>query len=185
MRYGVNCWGKDRGWIKGSEAGSKAFLAGIEEAMSCRGTYGLAFWLLMGALLSGNSRADGPGAVRKGERYYLSIPLSYSVYRADAKACGLPLDKVKCEGSKDLTICGYSQSACERAYVADIVTEEKVILFPSEAKCGGFTVAGVWSAVLFSTVEECQRAVPASRDLILEKVSGYYGSKIVVKRKDR
>ena len=153
--------------------------------MTYRSTYDLALWLALGALFGGEVSAVGPGAVRKGERFYLSIAVDYWVYRADAKACGLPSDKVRCEGSEDRTICAYSQGACEWAYLADIATEEKVILFPSEKKCSGFTVAGEWSAVLFPSAEECRKADPAGRDLVIEKVLGYYGSKIIVRRKNK
>jgi hypothetical protein len=157
--------------------------------MPCRGSCRPVAWLLMGALLTGHVSAAGPDVVRKGERYYVSIPMAYSVYKADAKTCDLPLDKVRCErageDAADLTICAYSQGACERAYLADTVSEEKVVLFPSEAKCGGFTLSGEWPAVVFSSVEECRKAAPLSRALVLERVSGYYGSKIIVKRKNR
>ena len=144
---------------------------------------GLALWLMMGVLFGGDASAASPGTVKKGERFYLSSPVSYWIYRADAQACGLPLDKVRCEGSKDLTICVYAQGACEWAYAADTATEEKVSLFSSEARCGGFTVAGEWSAVLFSSAEECRQAVPASGNLMIERVFGYYGSKMIVRRK--
>lgn len=152
-------------------------------ALKILGQYLLVLWLVAGSLFAGEAPAPGAGVVRKGERYFLSIPLSYFVYRADAKACGLPLERVRCEGSGDTTICSYSQSACERAYVADTVTEEKVVLFPGEAKCSGFTIAGEWHSLLFSSFEECRKAIPASRDLILEKAPGYYGSRIVARRK--
>jgi len=140
---------------------------------------------MMGALFGGDTTAVAPDAFKLGGRFFLSIPISYSVYKADARACALPSDKVRCEGSNDLTICAYSQRSCERAYLADLASEEKVTLFPSEAKCSGFTVAGEWSAVLFSSEEECRKAVPATREFVIEKVPGYYGSRIVVTRKKK
>ncbi|HEV8338020.1 MAG TPA: hypothetical protein VGR67_16540 [Candidatus Polarisedimenticolia bacterium] len=145
--------------------------------------WGLALWLMIGVLFGSDASAVSPGAVKKGERFYLAAPVSYWVYRADAKACGLPMGQVRCEGSKDLTVCFYAQGACEWAYAADAAAEEKVVLFPGEASCGGFMVAGEWSAVLFASPEECRNAVPATRNLLIEKVFGYYGSRMIVRRK--
>jgi len=145
---------------------------------------GLALWLMTAMWLMGSDALSAsPVTVEKGERYYLSVPVSYWIYQTDAKKCGLPLIKVKCQGDKDLTICAYSQGACESAYVADSATEEKVTLHSSDANCGGFTLTGEWSALLFPSAQECLKAVPASRDFMIEKVPGTYGSRMIVKRK--
>src|SRR6185436_7798335 len=76
---------------------------------------GLALWLMTAMWLGSDASAASPVRVEKGERYYLSTPVSYWIYQVDAKKCGLPLDKVKCQGDKELTICAYSQGACEWA----------------------------------------------------------------------
>lgn len=123
-----------------------------------------------------------PPAVKKGEPYYVSIPLSYWVYQSDAKACGLPADRVKCEGNDDHTICFFSQNACERAYIAETATDEKISMFPSETKCAGITLAGEWGLVVSASAEECRSAISANGDIIVEKVFGYYGSKMIVRR---
>ena len=140
---------------------------------------------MIGALFGGEVSAVGPEAVKKGQQFYLSIPLKYSVYKADAITCGLPPDKVRCGGSGDLIICAYAQSACERAYIADTATMEKIILFPSEKKCGGFTVAGEWGLVLYSSLEDCQKALRSTGDLVVDPVPGYYGSKMIVRRRTK
>jgi hypothetical protein len=67
--------------------------------------------------------------------------------------------------------------------MADIATNEKVTLYSSDAICGGFTLTGEWSALLFASAQECLKAVPASRDLMLEKVLGTYGSRMIIRRK--
>jgi hypothetical protein len=146
-------------------------------------TCGLALWLMTAMMLGSDASAASPITVEKGERYFLSAPVSYWIYQADAKKCGLPLDKVKCQGDKDLTNCAYSQGACEWAYVADNATDEKVTLYSSDANCGGFTLTGEWPALLFASAQECLKAVPASRDFMLEKVLGTYGSRMIVRRK--
>jgi len=143
----------------------------------------LALWLLLVALFASDVSAVGLEAVKKGQQLYLSIPLKYSVYKADAKTCGLPADKVRCEGSGGMTICAYAQGACERAYLADTATVEKIIMFPSEKKCGGFTVAGEWGLVLHSSPEDCQKAIRSAADLVVDAVPGYYGSKIIIRRR--
>jgi hypothetical protein len=58
-----------------------------------------------------------------------------------------------------------------------------VTLYSSDASCGGFTLTGKWSALLFASAEECSKAVPASRDFMIEKVLGTYGSRMIVRRK--
>jgi hypothetical protein len=151
--------------------------------MPNRKSCGLALWLMTAMWPGSDASAAPPITVEKGERFYLSAPVSYWIYQADAKKCGLPLDKVKCQGDKDLTICAYSQGACEWAYVADIAADEKVTLYSSDANCGGFTLTGEWSALLFASAQECLKAVPASRDFMLEKVLGTYGTRMIVRRK--
>ncbi len=148
-----------------------------------RKSWVLALRLILGALLASDASAVSPEAVKKGQPLYLSIPLKYSVYRADATTCGLPADKVRCEGIEEMTICAYAQGACERAYLADTPTLEKISLFPNEKQCGGFTVAGEWGLVLYSSLEECQKAVRNSGDLVVDAVPGYYGSKIIIRRR--
>ena len=145
---------------------------------SCR----LATWLILGGLFGCDALAVEPSAVTKGEPYYVAIPLSYWVYRSDAKACGLPADRVKCEGNEDRTICFYSQSACERAYVVETATDEKIIMFPNEARCAGIKLAGEWRFVVSASVEECRKAIAANGDFMVEKVYGYYGSRMIVRR---
>ena len=153
--------------------------------MTYRRLCDLAPWLMIGALFGGEVSAVGPEAVKKGQQFYLSIPLKYSVYKADAITCGLPPDKVRCGGSGDLIICAYAQSACERAYIADTATMEKIVLFPSEKKCGGFTVAGEWGLVLYSSLEDCQKALRSTGDLVVDPVPGYYGSKMIVRHRTK
>jgi len=144
--------------------------------------YRLAAWLTLGGLFGCEVMAVEPSAVKKGEPYYVSIPLSYWVYQSDAKACGLPADKVKCEGKEDRTVCFYSQNACERAYIADTATDEKIVMFPNEAKCAGFTLAGEWTIAVSPSAEECRKSITANGDLTVEKVYGYYGSKMILRR---
>ena len=151
--------------------------------MRDRGSWDLALWLVLGLLFVVDVSAVGPETVKKGQMLYLSIPLRYSVYRADIATCGLPADRVRCEGSGELTICAFAQSACEGAYLADTTTVEKIILFPNEKKCGGFTVAGEWGLVLHTTLEDCQRALRSAGDVVVEAVPGYYGSKMIVRRR--
>ena len=144
----------------------------------------LGFLLLTGLLCAGRASGVEPEAVRKGERYYLSIPLGYWVYRGEAKRCGLPLDKMRCEGSEEQTICWYAQSACDRSCMADSASAEKATLFPGETSCSGFTLGGEWPAVVFSSADECRKAA-LSRDFEVDKPYGYYGSKLIVKRKSK
>ena len=143
----------------------------------------LGLWLILGMLFGGNASAAGPETVKKGQPLYLSIPLKYSVYRADATTCGLPADKVRCEGGGELTICAYAQGACERAFLVETATMEKITLFPNEKKCGGFTVAGEWGLVLHASVEDCQNALRSAGGIVVDAVPGYYGSKIIVRRR--
>lgn len=147
----------------------------------CLASYRLAFWLTLAGLFGRDVLAIEPEAVKKGERYYVSIPLSYWVYNADAKACGLSADRVKCEGSEDRTVCFFSQNACERSYIAESATNEKIILFPNDSKCAGFTLAGEWTSAVSVSAEECRKAIPASGDLTIEKVYGYYGSRMILR----
>ena len=117
---------------------------GVEVSMSSKRLRILGFLLLMGLLGASTASGVEPEAVKKGERYYLSIPLGYWVYRGEAKRCGLPLDKMRCDGSEEQTICWYAQSACDRSCMADSITVEKTTLFPGETNCSGFTLAGEW-----------------------------------------
>lgn len=143
----------------------------------------LGLWLILGMLFGGDALAAAPETVKKGQPLYLSIPLKYSVYRADATTCGLPADKVRCEGGGDLTICTYAQGACERAFLVETATVEKIMLFPSSKKCGGFTVAGEWGLVIHASVEDCQKALRSAGDIVVDAVPGYYGSKMVVRHR--
>jgi hypothetical protein len=153
--------------------------------MSSKRARQLAFLLCMGLLTIREAPGIEPEAVRKGERYYLSIPLGYWVYRGEAKRCGLPLDRMRCDGSEEQTICWYAQSACDRACLADSATVEKTSLYPGETNCSGFTLAGEWPAVLFSSAEDCRKAAAGPGDFDIDKAPGYYGSKLVIKRKSR
>ncbi len=142
----------------------------------------LALWLTLAGLFSCDVPAIESPAVKKGEPYYVSIPLSYWVYQSDAKACGLPADKVKCEGNEDRTICFYAQGACERTYIAEAATDEKIVMFPNDAKCAGFTITGEWSVTVFASVEECRKAISTNGGLTVEKIYGTYGSKMILRR---
>lgn len=139
--------------------------------------------LLVCTALQEPCSATGPAAVKKGDRFYLAIPVSYSLYKSDAAECGIPLEQVRCEGARDMTICKYSQDACAWAYVLDTASPEKVALKPTEKKCPGFSLAGEWAAVLLPTADECRKAVGAARDLTIEKVSGSYGTQMILRRK--
>src|SRR5262245_15061461 len=153
--------------------------------MSSGKTRALAFLLCMDLLTIRETSGVEPAAVKKGERYYLSIPVGYWVYRGEATRCGLPSDRMRCDGSEVQTICWYAQNACERAFLADSATGEKAALSPGEPSCSGLTLAGEWPAVLFSSVEECRKAAALPGEFDIEKAYGYYGSRLVVKRKSR
>jgi hypothetical protein len=157
----------------------------LEVNMAFKRLRDLAFVLFMGLLCAGGASGVEPEAVKKGERYYLSIPLGYWVYRGEAKRCGLPSDRMRCDGSEETTICWYAQNACERAYLTDSAMVEKAAFSPGEPSCSGFTLAGEWPAVLFTSPEECRKAAVTPVDFEIEKAYGYYGSKLIVKRKSR
>jgi len=152
--------------------------------MAFRSTDSRGLSMVLAALLLIGSTGELE-AVQKGERFYLSIPVSYFVYQADAKTCALPPDRVRCEGGGDVTICSYRETACGWTYIADVATAEKVLLYPSEKGCSGFTIAGDWSAVLFPSVEECRNATGTDQGLVIEKVYGTYGTRMIVRRKSR
>jgi hypothetical protein len=69
--------------------------------------------------------------------------------------------------------------------MADSASLEKATLFPGETSCSGFTLGGEWPAVVFSSAEECRKATALSREFDVDKPYGYYGSKLIVKRKNK